>query len=111
MRYLVFITAFLICSLASAQPNPQPSKITEKFFPDPEIEIKTPAFSKKKGFTDYEEMLVFLNALQAEFPEVVSIQFIGESQKGKAIPLVTLAKKRGNGKACKSLDTRRASWQ
>ncbi len=93
MRYLVFITAFFICSLASAQPNPQPSKITEKFFPDPEIEINTPAFSKKKGFTDYDEMLVFLNALQAEFPEVVTIEFIGKSQKGKAIPLVTLAKK------------------
>ena len=76
MRYLVFITAFFICSLASAQPNPQPSKITEKFFPDPEIEINTPAFSKKKGFTDYDEMLVFLNALQAEFPEVVTIEFI-----------------------------------
>ena len=45
--YLIFLPAILF-----AQLNPQSKKITEKFFADPNIEINTPAFDKKKGFTN-----------------------------------------------------------
>lgn len=75
-----------------AQLNPQPKKITEEFFPDPELQINTPAFQKKKGFTDYEEMMTYLNDLQNKHADLMSISFIGESQKGKKIPMVKLAK-------------------
>jgi len=92
MKQLLHIALLLIGFSAWAQPNPQPKKITKAYFPDPEIEINTPAFSKKKGFTDHEEMMAFLNDLQSKHANLMSINFIGESQKGKQIPMVTLRK-------------------
>lgn len=92
MRQLICISILLFSFSAWAQLNPQPKKITKAFFPDPDIEINTPAFQKKKGFTDHEEMMAFLNDLQSKHSEVMSISFIGESQKGKQIPLVRLRK-------------------
>ena len=71
--------------------NSQDSKkITEIFFYDFDIEIPTPAFDKKKGFTKYDEMIAFLDNLKANFPEKISIKYIGKSQKGKEIPMVFL---------------------
>lgn len=73
--------------------NPQSSEVTERFYPDPDIEIPTPAFSGDKvKFTSHEEMMGFLNGLVAEHPELATINFIGESQKGEEIPMVTLSK-------------------
>jgi hypothetical protein len=91
-KLFIYISFSLLCLSAMAQLNPQPKKITEEFFPDPELEINTPAFQKKKGFTDYEEMMAYLNDLQSKHPELMSISFIGESQKGKKIPMVKLQK-------------------
>lgn len=70
--------------------SPQSKEITQKFFPELEIDMQTPAFKKSKGFTNYEEMIAFLNTLKQQHPDVMDIKFIGESQKGKAIPLVML---------------------
>lgn len=92
MKTLTSIFLILFSISLVAQLNPQPKKITKEFFPDPELEIHTPAFQKKKGFTDYEEMMAYLNDLQSKHPELMSISFIGESQKGKKIPMVKLAK-------------------
>ncbi|MDC3032050.1 hypothetical protein OA257_00435 [Bacteroidota bacterium] len=47
--------------------NPQPKKIADKFFPDFDVDINTPAFNLdnyKNGFTNYEEMMTFLYELQ-----------------------------------------------
>ncbi|MEW4922202.1 M14 family metallocarboxypeptidase [Algibacter sp. 2305UL17-15] len=87
-----FIICFLCCSaLVFGQPNPQSKKITKTFFPDHEqIENVTPALQKKKGYTDYEELTSFLNKLVAQHPEKIKLSFIGESQKGKQIPMVRL---------------------
>jgi len=77
--------------MAFAQLNPQSKKVTKSFFPEYEaLENITPALQKKKGFTDYEELMVFLNALVAQHANVIKLSFIGESQKGKKIPLVHL---------------------
>lgn len=92
LKTLLYIASFLIGFNAWSQGNPEPKKISEQFFPDPDIEINTPAFQKKKGFTNYEEMMTFLNTLQAKYPNQMNIRFIGESQKGKKIPLVSLSK-------------------
>lgn len=73
-----------------AQMSPQSKTITEKFFPELELEINTPAFKKKKGFTNYQELMSFLNNLKAMYPANVAIQYIGSSQKGKQIPLVKI---------------------
>jgi hypothetical protein len=70
--------------------SPQSKEITQKFFPELNIDIQTPAFKKSKGFTNYEEMMTFLNALKQQHPGVMDIKFIGESQKGKSIPMVML---------------------
>jgi hypothetical protein len=68
----------------------QPKKITDKWFPDPDIVINTPAFKKKSGFTNHREMMTFLENLKLEHPQEINIEWIGESQKGKLIPLVRI---------------------
>ena len=73
------------------QPNPQSKKITNDFFPDyKELLEITPALKKKKGFTNYEELMTFLTDLKNKFPDKMEIRFIGESQKGYKIPIVFL---------------------
>ena len=86
--YLIFLPAILF-----AQLNPQSKKITKKFFPDPNIEINTPAFDKKKGFTKYDEMMVFLKEKIANHKDEVTLDFVGESQKGKKIPILFFNRK------------------
>lgn len=76
--------------------NPQTKRITDRYFPDPDIEINTPAFQKKRGFTDYEEMMAYLNEREEKYGDLMSISFIGNSQKGYPIPLVTLQKGSGS---------------
>jgi len=88
----LYISFFLLGTiLAAGQPNPQSKKITNDFFPDYQelLEI-TPALKKKKGFTNYEELMTFLNNLKNKFPDKMEIRFIGESQKGYKIPIVFL---------------------
>ncbi len=82
---IVVLFGFLACK---AQLNPQSKKVTEKFFPEMEIEINTPAFQKKKGYTTYEELVQFCNSLVSAHSAEVKMQFIGESQKGKKIPML-----------------------
>lgn len=77
--------------------NPQSDEITKKFFPDSELDIHTPSFSKK-GFTNYDDMMLYINKLAAEHPKVMTLSFIGESQKNKKIPMVVLNKDNGNDK-------------
>lgn len=96
MKKQLSIVLFLFAIICEAQLNPQTKKITEKYFPDPEVEINTPAFAKKKGFTTYDEMMAYLNELQANHSAEMSISFIGQSQKGKDIPLVLLKRKGGD---------------
>lgn len=90
LKYTLGVLFALLTFSLLAQLNPQPSAITEKFFPDPDMEINTPGFAMKYGFTEYDDMMPFLKSLAAEHPEVMTISFIGKSQKGYAIPLVSL---------------------
>ena len=91
IKYL-YISFFLLGTIiATSQPNPQSKKITNNFFPDfQELLEITPALKKKKGFTDYKELMTFLNDLKNKFPDKMEIKFIGESQKGYKIPIVLL---------------------
>ena len=86
--FLCFLSVF-----AKGQSNRQDSKVTEKYFPDPKIEINTPAFQKKKGFTSYPEMMTFVNAQLSKHADVMTLSFIGKSQKGKEIPMLLLTRK------------------
>jgi len=93
MKRLLVIPLCLLTLWGNAQMNPQSKKITEKYFPDPSVEISTPAFFKQKGFTSYDEMIAFINTQQSNHSDLVSISYIGASQKGKQIPLVHIEKK------------------
>ena len=98
MKTKFFLYFFLLPIMLFPQLNPQSKKLTKKFFPDPNIEINTPAFNKKKGFTKYDEMMSFLNEQIANHSYVVKLEFVGESQKGKQIPMLFFDIKNSNEK-------------
>jgi hypothetical protein len=85
------IGMLLLAVLLMSQFNPQSTRITEQFFPDhhdlPEV---TPALKKNKGFTNYAELMGFLNQLRDSFPTEVQLSFIGKTKNGLDIPLVKL---------------------
>ena len=89
-KFFILILLFLVGFWSKAQMSPQSKKITNKYFPELDIEINTPAFQKKKGFTNYEELMGFLNQKVSKYPNLISLKFIGTSQEGKEIPQVTL---------------------
>ena len=98
LRLLLTYLFCFSCLACFGQGSPQSKKITNKYFPNPQIEFNTPAFQKKKGFTTYDEMMAYLTSYADRFPNICSIDFIGESQKGKAIPRVRLSGKTRNRK-------------
>lgn len=80
---------FILLKTSFAQLNPEPRKVTQKFFPENEsIENVTPALQKNRGFTDYEELISFLNTQKQNFPDKVTIEYLGESQRGHNIPIL-----------------------
>ena len=83
--------------VVSAQLNQEPKKITKKFFSElNNLENITPALKKKKGFTNYNELLTYIEEKVLKYPEIVSSNFIGESQKGKKIPIIYIKNKNNN---------------
>lgn len=99
MKKLIIIFLCIMSVCCKAQSNRQDTKVTEKFFPDPQIEINTPAFQKKKGFTSYQEMMTFVNTQLSKHSDVMNLSFIGKSQKGKEIPLIVLNCKSNNAES------------
>ena len=90
----ILIFNFLV---VSAQLNQEPKKITKKFFSElNNLENITPALKKKKGFTNYKELLTYIDEKVQKYPEIVSSNFIGESQKGKKIPIIYIKSKNNN---------------
>lgn len=91
MKKLVFILLFMMSLTIEAQFSPQSKKITNKFFPDSgEVLNTTPALQKEKGYTNYKELITYLDKLVNENPNILSLTYIGESQKNRKIPLVKL---------------------
>lgn len=92
----------LVSFLGHGQANPQSKSLTERYFPDADtIKDVTPALLKKRGFTDYEELIAFLEKLKNAHPEVVELSYIGTSQKGYEVPLIHLSKKDTQGEKIK----------
>ena len=87
---ILLFAYFILISCCCAQDT---KKMTNKFFPDFDVKIPTPAFNKKKGFTKYDEMMSFLDKMVKEHPAAISYEFIGSSQKGKEIPIVYIGDK------------------
>jgi len=93
MKMKLVICILFLPVLILAQLSPQSKKITKRFFPDPDIKINTPAFDKKKGFTKYDDMMSFLEKRIANHQHEVTLDFVGESQKGKRIPILIFDRK------------------
>jgi hypothetical protein len=91
MRLLLTILIYITSSFSVFSQDSK--KITNKYFSDFEIDIPTPAFQKKKGFTKYDQMMSFLDTLIMKYPNKISYDFIGSSQKGKKIPIVYIGDK------------------
>jgi hypothetical protein len=68
----------------------EPEMVTQKFFPEPEEAIHTPALAKGEGFTSHREMMDFLRQLAAAHPHMLKLEVAGHSQMGLEIPLLTL---------------------
>jgi hypothetical protein len=99
MKKLVIILFLIISFTIHAQFSPQTKKITNKFFPDREEVLNTtPALQKKRGFTTYKELIAFLDKLVNEHSDIVSLSYIGESQKKRQIPLIKLVVPNGKEK-------------
>jgi len=91
MKTIIVYTFLFCCTIAMGQMSPQSKEITKKFFPEIDsVSNTTPALKKEKGFTDYEELMAFLNDLVAKYPAKITLKYIGESQKGYKIPMMVL---------------------
>ena len=92
IRVFILILFLFNSDYIISQLNPQSKKVTNTFFQDfEEIQAVTPGLKKKKGFTNYEELISFLNKFSVKYPEKVKIKYIGKSQKGKKIPILYLS--------------------
>ncbi|MCF8381132.1 MAG: M14 family metallocarboxypeptidase [Bacteroidales bacterium] len=86
---VAFILILMLMSVSlSAQHNTSPLGSAVKT--DPDIEILTPAFSKELGFTNYNELITFLETETENRKDLVKIEWIGESGLGKKIPALIL---------------------
>jgi len=100
MKSLAYLICLILSTTAFGQLlNPQSKLITDTFFPESEVILNTtPALQKKKGFTNYKELVSFLNNLVSTHPEKITLSYIGKSQKGKDIPMVNINSKKGKDK-------------
>ncbi len=91
IKHLLYILFLVFSLVGCAQMNPEPKQITQLFFPENEsIPDITPALQKKKGFTDYKELIDFVNALKTSHTDLVTINYIGETQNGLQIPMLII---------------------
>ena len=66
-------------------------------YPDPAVEIRTPAFAAgKTDFTSQDELIAFVNGLARRTP-YMRVKFIGISQENRAIPLLIFARPPASG--------------
>ena len=66
-------------------------------YPDPAVEIKTPAFAAGKAdFTSQDELIAFVDDLARRSP-ALRVRIIGTSQEGRAIPLLIFARPSTSG--------------
>lgn len=95
-KHIGFITLGLILM---SQFNPQSKRITEQFFPEKnEVNLVTPALKKTKGFTNYEELIIFLQEMQTSHSDFATLAYIGKSKKGCQIPIFKITAPQGNNK-------------
>lgn len=92
----------VVCGTLAAPPHAaaqfDPARVSREAapvaarFPDPAIGYPTPAFTPGRAdLTTHDEALAFVQAVAAAHPGRVTIETLGTSQDGRALPVVTLA--------------------
>jgi hypothetical protein len=69
---------------------PQSDKITERFYPDPDISISTPAFSSEDKFSSHADVLEFMQNYEAPEGVAYNLDTIGYSQNDKPLVMAYL---------------------
>ena len=83
MRWGILALGLLAVSGASSGPD---GSFGAVFFPDPEVELTTPAFQKDKGFSTQEEVVKWFNQLPTNLPNAhVEPINLGTSPRGRSI--------------------------
>jgi zinc carboxypeptidase len=98
-RYRVLVAAFLLAGGATtAHALYDPAKeyvetpAVAARYPDPPIDIPTPAFKLgRTDFTTHEELIAFIDGLAARSAEL-RVRILGQSQEQRAIPLLIFAR-------------------
>ncbi len=88
---IVLISLVVIMHIGLVSNAQQPARLTNKFFPDLGVSFNTPAFDSKHGFTNYKELISFLEAITNK-SDYAQLQYLGETQRGKKIPYVSISK-------------------
>ena len=84
----VALLAAAFATFAHAYDEPDAVKAR---FPDPPVQYQTPAFAPGRGdFTTHEELMIWLADLTARAASV-RVRVLGESQEGRAIPMLVLS--------------------
>lgn len=70
----------------------QPKKVTERFFQDPSSKYNTPTLSKpiEEGLASIYEIEQYWQALAEKYPNMVRLDFLGETSQGRSLPIVYL---------------------
>ncbi|MGL4992960.1 MAG: M14 family zinc carboxypeptidase [Bacteroidales bacterium] len=90
MRKIIYLllSIFLFSTLTAQDLK----RVQKKYFPKPkELTINTPIASKKRDYTTYKEMKSFLSRLQSENSDIMQLEKIGYTQKGREILLAKLS--------------------
>lgn len=95
MKKIILAILGLTSVALFSQASPQDKATTEAYFKDFNYQIGTPAFQKSRGFTKYDEMMPFLNRIAANHRNLITMTFIGKSQKGHEVPMLTFNKANG----------------
>lgn len=91
MKKIVFLSIAGLLALISAAAQ-QTGKVTAEYFPDPDVEFDTPAFSRRHGFTSYDQMNAWLDELAKRNPELVTLSSVGRTQRGREIVMVRIGR-------------------
>ena len=88
----LFLFLFVINAFA------QEKDIYTTYFKDPEKQFPVPIITGSNYYSSYNSVNDFLKNLAVKHPDIMTLSYIGDSQRGYKTPMVTLNKKNSNSK-------------
>ncbi|HEY1391792.1 MAG TPA: M14 family zinc carboxypeptidase, partial [Methylibium sp.] len=99
-RLPVLLCALALAGVAQAQfepgkVKPEPPGVAAHFA-EPAVRYATPGLREaREDFTSHAEMLAFVESLAKAAPRLLHVEVLGQSQEGRAMPLLVLSAKSG----------------